>query len=292
MNLTYEIVGNDVYLSARFDRETAVDALYLNIIQENEFHDILRPGIRTEREDILISYNITSKTSLEQKISKNVMSTEEFKKFFKSAVDVINTTKNNNLTYASIMFDVRYIYTGDVSGKFEFICLPYKKSETNEEALRRCIFALANNRKIEESDFLDNFFKVFANRKIPLDKVLIRSESGYAEDDFDDKTVLLINPDAIPYLIYKGYKAEINKERFVVGKNTHQCDFVINNSTVSRTHAEFSVEYGEVYIKDLNSTNGTYINRSGKRLQNNEKIRLSDGDIITLAKEELVFRNK
>ena len=291
MNLSYEIVGSLVYLSVRFERGLGIDGMYLNIIKENEFSNMLKPVIRTEHEDVLISYNITSKTSLEQ---KTVMSTEEFKQFFESAVNVIKTVKNNGLAYASIMFDAGYIYTNS-ENNFEFICLPLKKGESNEDSLRRCVFSLANSNKIEESDFLDKFFKVIANKDIPVDEVLRKcGESHNFENDQDDKTVLLINPEEkkIPYLIYKGEKAEINKNRFIVGKNTQNCDFVISNNTVSRTHAEFSVEFGEVYIKDLNSTNGTYINRSGRRMGNYEKVKLSDGDVITLAKEELIFKNK
>lgn len=41
------------------------------------------------------------------------------------------------------------------------------------------------------------------------------------------------------------------------------------------------------FVKDENSTNGTYVN--GNRLTPNEEVQVFDGDIITFANEEFEF---
>ncbi len=56
--------------------------------------------------------------------------------------------------------------------------------------------------------------------------------------------------------------------------------------TVSGNHANMWVDGGSLYLQDLNSTNGTYIN--GKRLEPNETIHVSEEDLIHFA--EAPFR--
>src|SRR5262249_17671380 len=46
--------------------------------------------------------------------------------------------------------------------------------------------------------------------------------------------------------------------RFVLGRSA-ECDFVIQDPTVSRQHAEIVVDNGSVSIRDLGSRNGTYV---------------------------------
>ena len=82
----------------------------------------------------------------------------------------------------------------------------------------------------------------------------------------------------------------IEKEMMVIGYDD-DCDIVINdNETVSGHHAEFTVKDDSVYIADLNSTNGTYLNE--KELIYLKKYKLFDGDKIELADEVLFFRGR
>ena len=41
----------------------------------------------------------------------------------------------------------------------------------------------------------------------------------------------------------------------------------VNHDTVSNVHAELDVLNGQVYLKDLNSTNGTYIDEQGQKVR-------------------------
>ena len=53
-------------------------------------------------------------------------------------------------------------------------------------------------------------------------------------------------------------------------------------SGVSRLHAVIKREHEQVYVMDLDSSNGTYLN--GKRLQPNSMQALSHGDMLSLGK--------
>ena len=68
-----------------------------------------------------------------------------------------------------------------------------------------------------------------------------------------------------------------------IGKNAEN-DYVINAPTVSRKHAVITVDdNGTVTIKDLNSTNGTYVN--GERVTQKT---LREGDVVMVAKDQVV----
>ena len=79
---------------------------------------------------------------------------------------------------------------------------------------------------------------------------------------------------------------KLTKERISIGRN-RTSQIVLNNNTISKDHAiiEFDQD-GNAIIKDLNSSNGTYVN--GQRLKFNP-IRLKTGDKITFGKYDAEF---
>lgn len=120
-------------------------------------------------------------------------------------------------------------------------------------------------------------------------------------EDEDEATSLLIDDEptsllsegpqiTYPYLIRKSSfdRTDINKPVFRIGKERSYVDcFVANNNAVSRIHADIITRNNCYFVKDENSTNGTYVN--GNRLSPNEEVQVFDGDIITFANEEFEF---
>lgn len=120
-------------------------------------------------------------------------------------------------------------------------------------------------------------------------------------EDEDEATSLLIDDEptsllsegpqiTYPYLIRKNSfdRMDINKPVFRIGKERSYVDyFVANNNAISRIHADIITKNNSFFVKDENSTNGTYVN--GNRLSPNEEVQVFDGDIITFANEEFEF---
>lgn len=54
----------------------------------------------------------------------------------------------------------------------------------------------------------------------------------------------------------------MEKHTYIVGREGH---ILINDPTVSKRHVEIQVKNGEIHLRDLDSTNGTYLVKN-KRL--------------------------
>lgn len=93
----------------------------------------------------------------------------------------------------------------------------------------------------------------------------------------------------MPNLIRKSTdeKIYISKRIFVIGKSADKTDYAVNNSAVSRVHAEISVVGSEYYITDKGSTNHTYVNHS--EILPNSPHQIFDGDEIMFANEIFTF---
>ncbi len=85
-----------------------------------------------------------------------------------------------------------------------------------------------------------------------------------------------------------GETVSIENDSFVIGKNSEDVDYIINDNTnISRKHAKIIRIYDNYYIEDLGSTNFTYVN--GERVMPGDKQLLETNDVIYLADEEFVF---
>ena len=74
----------------------------------------------------------------------------------------------------------------------------------------------------------------------------------------------------------------------VVGKDKALANHVISDSSVSRMHARFFSEKEQLWMQDLNSTNGTYHN--GLRLRPNEKVILEAEDEVGFGRVQFIYR--
>jgi hypothetical protein len=81
-----------------------------------------------------------------------------------------------------------------------------------------------------------------------------------------------------------GQRIELHEGHYVLGRQL-QNDIVLNDTNVSRTHAEFVSAAGEVTVKDLGSTNGTKVNGV---LVTNEQL-LQHGDVINFGTVQVRF---
>jgi len=81
-------------------------------------------------------------------------------------------------------------------------------------------------------------------------------------------------------------EVQLTKDRTTLGRRPYN-DIVIDNLAVSGEHAVLQMSGNEVYLEDLNSTNGTYIN--GKAVK---KQLLANNDTVEIGKYKIKFINE
>lgn len=112
----------------------------------------------------------------------------------------------------------------------------------------------------------------------------------FIEDNEEEKTELLgiskydyrlISTDGTSII-------EISEFPYVIGKLPDQVNEIIYSDKVSRLHAKIVMDENKIYIMDMNSKNGTYIN--GIRIFLYEKKELSSGDKVRFADMEYIYQ--
>src|SRR5262245_26397286 len=77
----------------------------------------------------------------------------------------------------------------------------------------------------------------------------------------DNSLLLLCTSPAFPLLHYV-----LDEGKFLLGRSS-QCELVVNDASVSRQHAQITVDSIGVTLRDLSSRNGTFVNEQRIRAQ-------------------------
>lgn len=85
-------------------------------------------------------------------------------------------------------------------------------------------------------------------------------------------------------------RIHLKKEVTRIGSKDRDTDYVLPSRKVSKLHAQIIRKDGKYMLKDMNSTNGTYLNGSPERVPSEHETELHDGDEIRMADIELVFK--
>src|ERR1700757_1875114 len=77
----------------------------------------------------------------------------------------------------------------------------------------------------------------------------------------------------------QGHRYFLTQPEMTLGRDA-AADITVSDQSISRKHAKITKEAGKVYITDLNSSNGTFIN--DKRIVAGERVSLAKEDMIKL----------
>jgi pSer/pThr/pTyr-binding forkhead associated (FHA) protein len=78
-------------------------------------------------------------------------------------------------------------------------------------------------------------------------------------------------------------EVQLTKDKTTLGRRPYN-DIVIDNLAISGEHAVLQLSGSEVYLEDLNSTNGTYVNGKAAKKQ-----LLRNGDTVEVGKYKIKF---
>ncbi|HOV13345.1 MAG TPA: FHA domain-containing protein [Spirochaetota bacterium] len=122
-----------------------------------------------------------------------------------------------------------------------------------------------------------------------MGKDMFSQETGKFITDENMKTLKSAKINAkgsVPRLEVNGQSKNLSNKAFGIGRDkTNQ--LVIADGKVSRYHAIVTFENGDAFIKDTNSSNGTFINE--KPISAGVKIKLNNGDKIKVGNTVINF---
>jgi len=130
-----------------------------------------------------------------------------------------------------------------------------------------------------------------------IDEMLSQSFNEVTDSDILEvkllkKVLRAIDKESVPSVevlngsfVGKKFFIAENLEEIVIGRD-ETCEFQIEEYAISRRHARLFWNESAVFIQDLNSKNGTFVNN--RKISEQE---LHDGDRIALATIVLIFRN-
>jgi hypothetical protein len=138
-----------------------------------------------------------------------------------------------------------------------------------------------------------NYFKekeeLEIENKLNGRKITVKEYWGGDEETvfFDEKTQFFDTEDSKKYSVEWNENGEEKKEivsdgTVILGKKFDEVDVCILDPTVSRKHAKMTIKSGTVYLRDLGSTNGTYVD--GKKIAPGEDIKLYNNQDFLLGK--------
>ena len=151
-----------------------------------------------------------------------------------------------------------------------------------------------NRNEVIEND-LDSIFsgneETFLETETGVSFETDRENSSKVDDMYE--TVLLQEDCYVEQRILvgkiKGKQRQIDLSSFpfIIGKSKEQADYVIDDPSISRIHARFTLRDGIVFLTDLNSTNGSM--KNGIRLQPNELVELEAEDEIKFGRVTFTY---
>ncbi len=119
-------------------------------------------------------------------------------------------------------------------------------------------------------------------RLIYLDIQSMRSKNSKAEGNHP-YLKLLNQRERLDFKIEEAYSLDKNLS---IGR-TQENDIAFGDSFLSKKHARFSAREDQVFLEDLGSSNGTFVN--GNRLKVGVEALLADGDKIRMGNVEFLF---
>lgn len=207
---------------------------------------------------------------------------------------IFDVKSNGFLTCQNIDISAERIYVDSTTYKVGFIYLPVEKRIYHddmifENEIRTELVRIISEGRVQSSPQIVQLAADLANGMLTLEelyhkmkggKVQVQSKMTFAEKSLHTKKVRIIAINSSVRV-----ELEINKESFIIGKNTSMVDGVISfNKMISRVHCRIDRRDEDYTITDLQSANGTFVNRI--KLQPETPQIIKNGDIIRLANSD------
>ncbi|MCI3924745.1 FHA domain-containing protein [Paenibacillus sp. TRM 82003] len=207
---------------------------------------------------------------------------------------IIEVKNNGFLSYQNIDISFDKIYVDPSNFSVGLIYVPinvraHKDFASFETEVRTSLGRLINSLPSLQSQKISRLYLDLSNGTLTLEALVSRSmavSSGPSKEHSgaQNSVLTLVAMDAPQPL-----ELLVNKDEYVIGKSELEVDGVISfNNAISRFHCKLIRSNGSFLLEDLESLNGTYVNKV--RLQPHAPVAVTNGDIVQLANSKFQVR--
>ena len=210
--------------------------------------------------------------------------------------NIIDVKQNGFLSCQNIDISFEHIYVDQTTYKVCLVYLPVNKRiyddiSTFENEIRTGFVKLISGISTLSSQKTMQFSSDLSNGTLTMEDLYSRikggkahnSESVFPIEDGNNKALNSVRIIAMNSPIRVELK--VTKDSFLIGRNASSVDGVVSfNKMIGRIHCRINRHDGQYTITDLQSANGTYVNRV--RLKPNQPCSIKNGDIIRLANSD------
>lgn len=213
--------------------------------------------------------------------------------------DIINVNLNGFLSCKNIDIAFEHIFVDPATYKVSLVYLPlnkhiYDDNSSFENELRTGLVKLIAGVSTISTPKTMQFSSDLSNGTLNIEDLYTRIKGG---KNIDGSQISSRQNDAARGNAGSGslritamnaptrVEIAVTKDEFVIGKKAEICDGVIGfNKMISRSHCRINRRGNQYTITDLQSANGTYVNKI--RLQPNQPYPIQNGDVIRLANSD------
>lgn len=208
--------------------------------------------------------------------------------------DIIEVKSNGFLSCQNIDISFDRIYVDPTTYKVSLVYLPlgkriYDDNATFENEIRTGLVKLISGVSTLSSTKTMQFSADLSNGTLSIEDLYAHIKGGKGSGNKHTTETPVATSSGLLRLTAMNAPSRVeivvNKDEFVIGKKPELCDSVISfNKMISRSHCKICRKGSQYVITDLQSANGTYVNKV--KLQPNQSFPIHNGDIIRLANSD------
>ena len=208
--------------------------------------------------------------------------------------DIIDVKHNGFLSCQNIDISFERIYIDPTTHKVSLVYLPlskriYDDNSSFENEIRTGLVKLISGISTFSFPKTMQFSADLSNGTLSIEDLHMRFKGGKT---IDRGTVDVVQDNSSSGLLRiiamnapSRVEIAVTKDEFIIGKKAELCDGVIDfNKMISRSHCRINKRGNHYTITDLQSANGTFVNKV--KLQPNQPHPINNGDVIRLANSD------
>ncbi|MCR5830206.1 MAG: FHA domain-containing protein [Lachnospiraceae bacterium] len=224
---------------------------------------------------------------------------KDFAEIIKNLLIAVLEVKNNGfLNLANLDVSLEHIYVDRETRRVKFVYIPINRNSLIdarivEDSFLSEMIELICNSSLRLSDEIymyadNNEIGTFTVQDLYTNLAKNNPNSVFDESGFQGNGIeeagrrLLLTSMNSPVIV----EFDILKDKYAIGKSENNDGVIGHDNLISRKHCLFERTVNGFTVKDLNSTNGTFIN--GKRLTPDASVEIKNDDSLRIA--DIVFK--